>query len=111
MGPIFKKKNVIEDRKMTKTFNLIIVAVALFTAGCASNSGEYPSARTPSTSPTSTNKALKCDANEVLICETRSPHRVSDGRYGRKNNKGKKCSCQPETDLSNMKIDVLGQGN
>ena len=74
---------------MTKTFNLIIVAVALITAGCASNSGEYPSARTPSTSPTSTNKALKCNANEVLICETRSPHRVSDGRYGRKNNKGK----------------------
>jgi hypothetical protein len=36
---------------------------------------------------------------------------VSDGRYGRKNNKSKKCSCQPETDLSNMmQIDVLGEG-
>ena len=96
---------------MTRSLNLIIVVITLLTAGCASNSGEYPSSRTPSSAPSSPNKALKCNANEVLICEARSPHRVSDGRYGRKNNKSKKCSCQPETDLSNMmQIDVLGEG-
>lgn len=96
---------------MSKLFNLLVVVVALFLAGCATNSGEYPSARTPSTSPASSSKALKCNAGELLVCETRSPHRVSDGRYGRKNNKSKKCSCQQETDLSNMRnTDNLGLG-
>ena len=96
---------------MSSSFNLFTIVIVLFLAGCASNSGEYPSARTPSSSPSSQNKALNCNAGEVLVCETRSPHRVSDGRYGRKNNKSKKCSCQQESDISDMGIDVLGQGN
>ena len=79
--------------------------------GCANSTGEYQSAREPSTSATAQNRNLRCNAGEVLICETRSPHRVSDGRYGRKNTRSKKCSCQQETDLSKMmKVDVLGNG-
>jgi hypothetical protein len=35
---------------------------------------------------------------------------VSDGRYGRKNKKSKACSCQQETDLSKMGINVIGNG-
>jgi hypothetical protein len=96
---------------MSSSFNLFTIVIVLFLAGCASNSGEYPSARTPSSSPSSQNKALNCNAGEVLVCETRSPHRVSDGRYGRKNKKSKACSCQQESDFSKMGIDVLGQGN
>jgi hypothetical protein len=100
-----------EFYKMSKLFNLLGVGVTfLFLSGCASNSGEYPSARTPSTAPSSQSGALKCNAGELLVCESRSPHRISDGRYGRKNNKGKKCSCQPETDLSDFNNNVLGQG-
>ncbi len=79
--------------------------------GCASLTGEYQSAREPSTSAAAQSRNLNCNPGEVLICETRSPHRVSDGRYGRKNTRGKKCSCQQETDLSKMmKVDVLGNG-
>ena len=96
---------------MSSSFNLFTIVIVLFLAGCASNSGEYPSARTPSSSPNTQSKALNCNAGEVLVCETRSPHRVSDGRYGRNNNKSKKCSCQQESDFSKMGIDVLGQGN
>ena len=96
---------------MSKSFNLLSVIVAfLFISGCASNSGEYPSARTPSTASSSQSGALKCNAGELLVCESRSPHRISDGRYGRKNNKGKKCSCQQETDLRGFDSNVLGQG-
>lgn len=96
---------------MSSSFNLFTIVIVLFLAGCASNSGEYPSARTPSSSPNTQSKALNCNAGEVLVCETRSPHRVSDGRYGRKNKKSKACSCQQESDFSKMGIDVLGQGN
>ena len=96
---------------MNRSFNLFAIVIVLFLAGCVSvNSGEYPSARTPSTSPNSENKALNCNAGEVLVCESRSPHRVSDGRYGRKNKKSKACSCQQETDLSKMGINVIGNG-
>lgn len=96
---------------MSKSFNLLgVVVTFLFLSGCVSNSGEYPSARTPSTAPSSQSGALKCNAGELLVCETRSPHRISDGRYGRKNNKGKKCSCQQETDLDAFRNDVVGQG-
>ncbi|MDE0743312.1 MAG: hypothetical protein ACKJRS_03730 [Woeseiaceae bacterium] len=96
---------------MSSSFNLFTIVIVLFLAGCASNSGEYPSARTPSTAPNTQSKALNCNAGEVLVCEARSPHRVSDGRYGRKNKKSKACSCQQESDFSKMGIDVLGQGN
>ena len=96
---------------MNRSFNLFAIVTGLFLAGCVSvNSGEYPSARTPSTSPNSESKALNCNAGEVLVCESRSPHRVSDGRYGRKNKKSKACSCQQETDLSKMGINVIGNG-
>ena len=49
-----------EFYKMTKLFNLLGVGVTfLFLSGCASNSGEYPSARTPSTAPSLQSKGLK----------------------------------------------------
>ena len=85
----------------------------LILTGCAGSMDrpEYQSAKQPSTSAAAQNKNLKCNAGEVLICETRSPHRVSDGRYGRKNQRSKKCYCQQETDfIGNMTIDSLSNG-
>ena len=92
--------------------NYFLLFILMFTLnGCASLNDDYQSAREPSTSAAAQNRNFRCNAGEVLICETRSPHRVSDGRYGRKNTRSKKCSCQQETDLSKMmKIDVLGNG-
>ena len=81
--------------------------------GCAGSMdrSEYQSSKQPSTSAAAQNKNLKCNAGEVLICETRSPHRVSDGRYGRKNQRSKKCYCQQERDfIGNMSIDSLSNG-
>ena len=100
-----------EFYKMSKSFNLLgVVVTFLFLSGCASNSGEYPSAKTPTTASSSQSGALKCNAGELLVCESRSSHRISDGRYGRRGNKGQKCSCQPESDLSDFNTNVLGQG-
>ena len=92
---------------------LPILLSLLFIAGCAGSLDrpEYQTSRQPSTSASEQNKNLKCNAGEVLICETRSPHRVSDGRYGWKNKRSKKCYCQQESDfIDNMSIDTLGNG-
>ena len=92
---------------------LPILLNLLFIAGCAGSLDrpEYQTSRQPSTSASEQNKNLKCNAGEVLICETRSPHRVSDGRYGWKNKRSKKCYCQQESDfIDNMSIDSLGNG-
>ena len=91
----------------------LILLNLLILIGCAGSMDrpEYQSAKQPSTSAAAQNKNLKCNAGEVLICETRSPHRVSDGRYGRKNQRSKKCYCQQETDfIGNMTIDSLSNG-
>jgi len=95
-----------------KKISLILLNLLILT-GCAGSMdrAEYQSAKQPSTSAAAQNKNLKCNAGEVLICETRSPHRVSDGRYGRKNQRSKKCYCQQETDfIGNMTIDSLSNG-
>ena len=93
--------------------SVFIFFLSFFLVGCAGSMDrpEYQSANQPSTSAAAQNKNLKCNAGEVLICETRSPHRVSDGRYGRKNQRSKKCYCQQETDfIGNMTIDSLSNG-
>ena len=95
-----------------KKISLILLNL-LFVTGCAGSMDRsaYQSAKQPSTSAAAQSKNLKCNAGEVLICETRSPHRVSDGRYGRKNQRSKKCYCQQETDIiGNMSIDSLSNG-
>ena len=65
---------------------------------------------TRNTSTEMSNKEQKCNAGEILVCKARESHRISDGRYGRNSRKNQKCSCQPETDLSDMGMDVLGNG-
>jgi hypothetical protein len=87
---------------------IMILALSIF--GCASNSGENPSARQASNASTSKSSDLKCNAGEILVCKARDSHRVSDGRYGRNNKRSKNCACQPEADLSGMGMDVLGNG-
>ena len=86
----------------------VIILFAHLAYGCASSSGDVSStqqgARTSSTQAAN----LKCNAGEILVCKSREAHRVSDGRYGRKNKRNQKCSCQPEADLSGMGMDVIG---
>ena len=94
--------------------NILLTSLNLFfLTGCAGSLDrpEYQTSRQPSTAASEQNKNIKCNAGEILICETRSPHRVSDGRYGWKNKRSKKCYCQQESDfIDNMKIDTLGNG-
>ncbi|MBG61622.1 MAG: hypothetical protein CMP03_03860 [Woeseiaceae bacterium] len=94
--------------------NILLISLnLLLLTGCAGSLDrpEYQTSRQPSTASSEQNKNIKCNAGEILICETRSPHRVSDGRYGWKNKRSKKCYCQQESDfIDNMKIDTLGNG-
>ena len=94
--------------------NISLISLNLFLlTGCAGSLDrpEYQTSRQPSTASSEQNKNIKCNAGEILICETRSPHRVSDGRYGWKNKRSKKCYCQQESDfIDNIKIDTLGNG-
>ena len=86
----------------------VFVILVLFLAGCASSTGANQSTRNTSTAMSS--KDQKCNAGEILVCKARESHRISDGRYGRNSRKNQKCSCQPEADLSDMGMDVLGNG-
>jgi len=77
---------------------LALGALVAAVAGCASSSGggsyvaDAGAARQPS-----------CPAGETLICESRSPNRISDGRYGYKN-RGLpgRCGCQPDRQLEKL---------
>ena len=55
--------------------NIYSLVVLLIISGCAGilDQPEYQPAREPSTSTSAQNKGLKCNAGEVLVCETRSP--------------------------------------
>ena len=78
---------------------ILLALMTLFLMGCATSKpvtkGSFPSATVPSTSPTSEENQLKCNAGELITCITR--YRVSDGRHGRKNNESQNCMCLPES--------------
>ena len=86
----------------------VILLIAHVTYGCASSSGEVSSKRDDVLTSSAQAANIKCNAGEILVCKSRESHRVSDGRYGRKNKRNQKCSCQPEADLSGMGMDVIG---
>lgn len=45
----------------------------------------------------------RCPSGETLVCETRSPNRVSDGRYGfRSDRMQQRCACHPDRYLNDM---------
>lgn len=91
---------------LNKTF-IVSILVFFSLVGCAAsgtNDSSSSSARASSTSP---NAQKVCNAGEILHCASRSPHRISDGRYGRNNNKSKKCMCVPEGDLQSLERSVI----
>ena len=91
---------------LNKTF-IVSIFVFFSLLGCAAsgtNDNSSSSARASSTSP---NAQKVCNAGEILHCASRSPHRISDGRYGRNNNKSKKCMCVPEGDLQSLERSVI----
>ena len=91
---------------LNKTF-IVSILVFFCLLGCAAsgtNDSSSSSARASSTSP---NAQKVCNAGEILHCASRSPHRISDGRYGRNNNKSKKCMCVPEGDLQSLERSVI----
>ncbi len=91
---------------MTKISMIIIMSFAV--SGCASSGGDMSKAKKNNRTSSTQTANLKCNAGEILVCKSREAHRVSDGRYGRKNKRNQKCSCQPEADLSGMGMDVIG---
>ncbi len=90
---------------LNKTF-IVSFFVFFFLLGCASsgtNDGS-PSAKASS----NVQKTQKdCNAGEILHCQSRSPHRISDGRYGRNNRKSQTCMCVPERDLESLERSVI----
>ncbi|HJL92885.1 MAG TPA: hypothetical protein QGF04_03790 [Woeseiaceae bacterium] len=73
--------------------NRLHLLLILFLAGCAGSmqQPEYPSAKVPSTAPSS-QEQLKCRTGETLICQTR--RRISDRRFGRNSIADDRfCSC------------------
>jgi hypothetical protein len=84
-----------------------MVAIAVLLGGCAAadptggafgkqadNYGEDGGTRTVQRS--------RCPAGEMLTCELKSPHRVSDGRYGFRHGRQKTCGCQPESIVKDL---------
>ena len=71
------------------------IALALLLQGCAT-----------STDPLKEEVASRsCPAGEILICDTRSSGRISDGRFGRNSAGGgrrNRCGCEPERDLDGL---------
>ena len=78
---------------------ILLALMTLFLMGCATSQPvakeSFPSATVPSTSPNARKNQQICNAGELITCITR--YRVSDGRHGRKNNKGQNCMCLPES--------------
>lgn len=85
-------------------FNLVLSALVL--TGCAAadpTGGAFGKPANEYVGGTSEARQFRCPAGETLICETKSPNRVSDGRYGfRGNRKQERCGCQPDRYLHNM---------
>ena len=92
--------------KMIKLSMIIIMGFAI--SGCASSGSDMSKAKKNNRTSSTQTANLKCNTGEILVCKSRESHRVSDGRYGRKNKRNQKCSCQPEADLSGMGMDVIG---
>jgi hypothetical protein len=88
--------------RLIKTSSLSAVtaiALALLIQGCASSSGNprEPKMATPA-----------CGTGEMLICESRSSSRISDGRYGRGNNGRRQvCGCVPERQMERLERPTL----
>jgi len=75
------------------------IALALLIQGCASPSGNpgEPKMAAPA-----------CGTGEMLICESRSNSRISDGRYGRGNNNRRQvCGCVPEREMERLEGPAL----
>lgn len=74
---------------------ILTVAVAAALAGCAASPGSgYTGGGSAAVASTS-----RCGPGEISVCAVRTPHRVSDGRYGFRGNTRKQCVCEPERDL------------
>lgn len=94
---------------LNKTF-IVSILVFFSLLGCAAsgtNDDSSSSAQASSTSPNAKKAQKVCNAGEILHCVSRSSHRISDGRYGRNNNKKKKCMCVPEGDLESLQRSVI----
>ena len=94
---------------LNKTF-IVSILVFFSLLGCAAsgtNDDSSSSAQASSTSPNAKKAQKVCNAGEILHCVSRSSHRISDGRYGRNNNKNKKCMCVPEGDLESLQRSVI----
>ena len=94
---------------LSKTF-IVSIFVFFSLLGCAAsgtNDGSSSSANAPSTSQNAIQNQKLCNAGEILHCTSTSPHRISDGRYGRNNKRSQKCMCVPESDLESLQRSVI----
>jgi len=69
-------------------------------AACAASGDSADSTAAAASGPS-------CNPGELRVCELKTPHRVSDGRYGFRGNTRKSCTCQPAGDLDRMSRETL----
>lgn len=80
-------------------------AVITILGGCAAAdpTGGLLGEPTGEVASNQTARQQSCPAGETMICETRSPNRVSDGRYGFRGNRAqKRCTCFPDRYVDTM---------
>ncbi len=75
---------------------LLLLIFTTLIIGCVGSleQPEYPSAKIPSTAPSSPEQEIKCNPGETLICITE--RRISDRRFGRNKMESGLCSCNPD---------------
>ncbi|MDX1480201.1 MAG: hypothetical protein R3315_00915 [Woeseiaceae bacterium] len=96
---------------MSRPATTVLLALMTILAGCAAadpTGGMFGKPADTYVGSADRSRKSRCPAGETLVCETKSPNRVSDGRYGfRKNRKQERCGCQPDRYLDRMSGGVL----
>lgn len=99
---------------MNKTLTVSLTAAFAVLAGCAAAdpTGGLLGGPQDTVVGNARTDAPKCPSGESLICETRSPNRVSDGRYGFRSNRMQgHCECHPDRYLQGMIRQTGGIGD
>ena len=87
---------------MSRLYTVVGVALFVVLGGCAAADPTGGAFGEP-VAAGGTRERPRCAPGEMLTCETKSPNRVSDGRYGyRGKSSMQRCGCQPEASIMDL---------